>query len=74
MTDAETKFGPLESLVGRTFERDNQRYEIGARYEINGHQCTNVWSVDRVFGLMGVSSWSDAQLTAWIAEAEEVTQ
>jgi len=65
MTYAEMKFGPLESLVGRTFERQ------GARRTISRWHGSGCWYRRADGQLRGCSV---TELLAWLSEAKEVTQ
>ena len=70
MTD--TKFGPLASLVGRTFERDGKRKEFGARFTIDSIAYTNVYDVDEQGAAFGVSMWTGEAVSAFLSGAVEV--
>ena len=71
MTD--TPFGPLESLVGRTFEKDGKRLRVAGLFDANVTKKVNTCTMDG-HNTIGVETWDWFYLSAWLRGAREVTQ
>jgi len=71
---AETKFGPLESLVGRTFEKDGEYRSFESVYPF---QIAVLGKRGRLVAGSVIAvdaAWLPSALLDWLSGAEEVAQ